>query len=230
MGALADKHGEHLVGPGCGFLCRVNDPDIRYYYPSQADQPWRFCYLCFSGKASMDLAGEIVARHGPVFELPESADPIARILSYAPRGQRVETITPADGGRMVTDLLTTLLSRAERDGAHAPAGQLVLRFQRLVETHIADGLNASQLADELDVSREHLTRTLGSQLGVTPYQYILRRRILLACRLLKDSTLTNQQIAARTGFASAAQFARSFKQAIAMTPSRFRDVGAVPDQ
>ncbi len=77
----------------------------------------------------------------------------------------------------------------------------------------------------LDVSREHLTRVFREQTGVTPYQFILRQRTVLACRLLQEGNFTNKEIAARLGYSSPAHFLRSFRSLVGVTPGEFRSAG-----
>jgi AraC-like DNA-binding protein len=89
-------------------------------------------------------------------------------------------------------------------------------------------VNVSELADRLRVSREHLTRVFKEQTLRTPWQYILRQKMLHACRLLKTTQLTHKEIAFRLGYDTPAHFTRTFKHVLGMTPGRFRAVGTIP--
>jgi AraC family transcriptional activator of pobA len=52
--------------------------------------------------------------------------------------------------------------------------------------------------------------------------------MLLACHLLKKSSLNGKEIAARLGYGQPAHFSRTFKRVTGMNPRRFREVGVIP--
>jgi AraC-like DNA-binding protein len=213
--------------PGSGFLCRVNDPETAYYFPESAQTPWSFVYACFAGPSAVSMVNELVDRFGPVYQLAQSHDSIRMLLGWHGYADAQPTLSPARGARIVLDLLADLAAAKENPRTSSPANELTRRAQQLIERNLQANWNASQLAQSLDVSREHLTRVFKEQTGQTPYRYMLRRRMLLACHLLKETDLTNKQIAARLG-CPAAQFSRSFRSVMHLSPSRFREVGITP--
>jgi AraC-like DNA-binding protein len=227
-GRFADASGEYAVPPGSGFLCEIYDPATAYYYPPHAQAPWDFFFVCFDGPAAIATVREIIQRHGPLFTLPRDGEVIERLLAWRHLAGTPLWITPAEGAAATMELLTALLRSKEAEAQEGMANQLVLRAQSYIRTHVQVPLTASQLAERLGVSREHLTRVFHAQLGQTPYQSILREKLLLACRLLKESDLSVKEICARTGCDSPALFSRRFKQALGMPPGVFRKVGTVP--
>ena len=54
-------------------------------------------------------------------------------------------------------------------------------------------------------------------------QYLLMLRMEHALELLKDPSLTIQQIASRVGYENAFNFSRSFKAQYGVSPSHFRN-------
>ncbi len=59
--------------------------------------------------------------------------------------------------------------------------------------------------------------------GVSPAHYRGQRTIEEACRLLRETGLTNQEIAERLGFADAFHFSHRFKVMTGHSPSGFRE-------
>ena len=80
----------------------------------------------------------------------------------------------------------------------------------------------------VSVSREHLARRFKEETAMTPHEYIVREKMLLACHLLKDTAMSSKEISVRLGYDEPAHFTRTFKRAIQMTPSRFRAEGTLP--
>jgi AraC-like DNA-binding protein len=144
-------------------------------------------------------------------------------------GEVYHYIPASESAAMVKSVLTALVAAAESGEDDLSANQLIMHAQQLMHAHLHDPqLNVSALAGMLDVSREHLTRLFSVQLGQTPYHYLQRKRLLEACRLLKDTSLPIQEISRRIGFSSQALLAQRFKHVFGMTATEFRKVGVVP--
>jgi len=92
----------------------------------------------------------------------------------------------------------------------------------LIEKHPDGQIAIRQLAREIDWSIPHLHEIFLKHLGVTPHQFMLRRRIRTAREKL---TLTNdpiKQIAAECGFLNASSFCSAFKSQVGLIPLDYR--------
>lgn len=78
-------------------------------------------------------------------------------------------------------------------------------------------------AGSLEVSTKHLSRTVKSQTGVSPVEWIDRFIVLEAKVLLKSSSLNIQQISDELNFPSQSFFGKYFKKKTGMTPKEFRN-------
>jgi AraC family transcriptional regulator, regulatory protein of adaptative response / DNA-3-methyladenine glycosylase II len=78
------------------------------------------------------------------------------------------------------------------------------------------------LARGLGVSSRHLRRVFLAELGVTPVAYTQTARLLLAKRLLTDSSLPVTQVAFTSGFGSVRRFNALFQQRYRLAPSSLR--------
>ncbi|MEM6385208.1 MAG: GlxA family transcriptional regulator [Pseudomonadota bacterium] len=82
----------------------------------------------------------------------------------------------------------------------------------LMESHIADPLNATQLATLVDLSTRQLHRQFLAHLGQSPMQIYRVIRLTMAKDLLQRSHLPLSDIAEMTGFASQAAFSTAFSK------------------
>jgi AraC-like DNA-binding protein len=227
-GVFRDASGEHRLPAGSGFLTRVSDPATAYFYPPDAREPWTFVWTVFDGPTADLLLDELVGRYGHVHRLPRESAAIGQLMAFGGLGEANGDVTPAGGAQVVLTLLLEL-ARARQEARRAlPVNVLVRRAQGLVREHLTERLDATRLAGLLGVSREHLSRVFREQTGVSPYQYIVRQRLLEAGRLLRGTNLTGKEIAARLGYATPGHFARSFRATLGVTPGRFRDSGMMP--
>lgn len=133
----------------------------------------------------------------------------------------------ADVEQQVCDLLAALV-RQSREGA-APLSALsaghLLAAKAYIDEHLDDdGLQAAQVAQAVGISERHLRRLFAAQ-DLTLADHLQARRLDLAHRLLRAGAgrgATVAEIAYRCGFASAAHFARCFKQRFGLTPTQLR--------
>lgn len=79
------------------------------------------------------------------------------------------------------------------------------------------------LLDSLKVSRPKLEAAFRDEFGHTPLVQFRRLRIERAKMLLADTTLTNAEIATKSGFSSNIRFIQVFKQLVKTTPAAYRE-------
>ena len=80
----------------------------------------------------------------------------------------------------------------------------------------------AEVAQRLGVSERHLRRIFETHWGVSPLQYLQTRRLLMAKRLLTDTTLPVAQVAHLSGFASVRRFNASFAEHYRLQPRQLR--------
>lgn len=100
--------------------------------------------------------------------------------------------------------------------------RLAHRAASLIEDGISDGLNLSELANQLGVTDRHLRRVLQKEFGVAPIKFAQTNRLLLAKRLLTDTNLAIIDVAMASGFSSVRRFNALMKEHYRMTPSSLR--------
>ena len=216
------------ITPGKGFLCEVYDPETSYFYPAGAVKPWEFIFITFSGTTAVSIVRDIIRRHDAVFELDPECKLIKRLMTWSAYDGTTVKISAPNGASLVFDLLMTLGEAREMHVLHSPSNRIVSEACTVIDGDISNGISVTGLAAKLSISREHLTRLFKTELGQTPHEYIARRKLLLACRLLKDSSLSGKVICERLGGITHQHFVRMFKKELKMTPSQFRKVGMIP--
>lgn len=238
-GVYRDVAGEHQLLPGTGFLCRAANPDIEYYYPADTHEPWRFLWIAYYGEAALSLTDELVARYGPLYRISPDSPLLRQFIEYSSTcvsssselqyeaTMKLE-LDAFSSARLVSDLLLGLGESALMERGISSNALLVKRAQRIIRAEISQGINVTELARGLDVSREHLTRVFHEEAGLSPYQYILRQRIVRACRLLKETKHPQKEIARMLGYNAVENFSRAFTRVMKLNPGDYRKFGAPP--
>ncbi|WP_371832852.1 GlxA family transcriptional regulator [Mesorhizobium koreense] len=111
-----------------------------------------------------------------------------------------------------------LVSLGRLDGYDPRLAQAI----RLMETYIDHPLTISAIARRTGVTARSLETIFRRSIGETPGAYYLRLRLGAARRLVLDTRIPMADIAARTGFSSAAAFSRAFSRAFDKAPVRMR--------
>jgi AraC family transcriptional regulator of adaptative response / DNA-3-methyladenine glycosylase II len=114
----------------------------------------------------------------------------------------------------------------------APGHALIDAVSRLastaahrIEAGALNGSSVATLAAELGVSARHLRRALERELGVSPIDLAQTHRLLLAKRLLADTTLPVTRVAYVSGFQSLRRFNTVFRERYRLPPSALRRRG-----
>ncbi|MEH2272951.1 MAG: AraC family transcriptional regulator [Nostoc sp.] len=89
-----------------------------------------------------------------------------------------------------------------------------------IHEHLHQDLKLTDLSAIAQLSPYHFLRLFKQQMGITPHQYILQRRIEKAKHLLKHSNLSIAEIAIRTGFCDQSHLTRCFKHIVGITPKQ----------
>jgi AraC-like DNA-binding protein len=219
----------YRLKPGTAFLALHYDPKHTYYYPPEETEPWHFLWISFFGKTLEQMVRDIVKRYGYLYQLPRDRGIIRRLEAYRNYTDTVQVLTPLAGAKLVMDTLTDLGKEPEKEEIATSQSSLVGRAQYMIIENLYRNINITELAEQLNVSREHFARLFKQQAGVSPSDYILKQKMKLACHLLKYSQLTIKEIADRTGYENPSSFIRAFKKIIHMSPGALRNTGWIPD-
>lgn len=96
------------------------------------------------------------------------------------------------------------------------------RATDFIADHCLRIIRLEELADLVGLSPAYFSQAFKESLGLSPHQYQMKMRLEKVKDQLRNPRLPLTMIAAETGFADAAHFARSFRRAVGMTPSQWR--------
>ncbi len=91
-----------------------------------------------------------------------------------------------------------------------------------IEQHLGEMLDTDRLCDELGIGRTKLYEIFKTELGTGVSQYILRRRMHRAKKLLRTTELPIREIADMVGFADYNYFGRVFKKTYGRSAKSYR--------
>lgn len=96
------------------------------------------------------------------------------------------------------------------------------RVLEFIEAYLETDIQLEDLAKIAGISTFHFCRLFKQTMHITPHQYVIRRRIERAKKLLKQSNLRIVDIALACGFANQSHFSRHFRRIVGISPKTFQ--------
>jgi AraC-like DNA-binding protein len=204
----------------------INIPGHGHDYAASDSDPWTLWWVHFVGEAGaryFDLMrcrpAEPAFRLGMNDRLVDLFKELLRELARPDLHHQVMAVA------CLHQILATVV--ALRAGEDNLSGGATLDMDRL-RTHIdghLEGVSLAGLAEYSGLSVPHFIRLFKKQAGYTPFQYVTRRRIALACELLMNHHELNiGEISERVGYDDRHYFSRVFKKTLGVTARDYRAV------
>lgn len=95
------------------------------------------------------------------------------------------------------------------------------KIDQYIEENIGDNIAVDDLADLLGCSKFYFLREFKKLIGVTPYQYLMNKRLDQARVALSSGSVNIALTAHELGFNDQSHFTRAFKNHFGMTPGQF---------
>lgn len=95
------------------------------------------------------------------------------------------------------------------------------KIDQYIEENIGDNIAVDDLADLLGCSKFYFLREFKKLIGVTPYQYLLNKRLKQARVALSSGSVNIALTAIELGFNDQPHFTRAFKNHFDMTPEQY---------
>ena len=128
------------------------------------------------------------------------------------------------GLSFATTLLSKRLPTTRTAGYRGGLSPAKLRsVKAFVNENLANSLSLTDIANLVQMGPCHFARAFKESTGLSPHQYVLRRRIDRAVEMLKDERSTLAGIAYDLGFSSQGHFTTVFKKLTGTQPTNFRE-------
>ena len=174
----------------------------------------------------------------PVLHLSSFSDDAHQLRSL--RSGAVDYIVKPLSNKVLVERLTNVMRHrgetAAGNGTAASDAPVLLtdvndkkfldQFQTVLTQHVGDeNFSTEQFAEQMGLGRTQFYKKVKALTGETPVVHLQRERMNYACRLLRDTNLTVEDVMLRAGYHNATHFYNSFKKHTGMSPKEWRHSG-----
>ena len=100
--------------------------------------------------------------------------------------------------------------------------RVIRRLREHIDNNINQRISVEALAKLANLSVCYFVRAFKQSVGVTPHDYLIRRRVERTMELLSGTNMPLSEIALAAGFADQSHCARRFRQHVGMSPRDYR--------
>lgn len=169
----------------------------------------------------LEPVAKMFSRHGEVLTFKKTVSATAGRIMY--------TMLLESDARRAASLLEILVRlTAERNPAVAGvsrfkvvADERVERLNRFIDATELSAISLEKAADELGMKHPAFCIFFKKAYGVTFVEYINRKKVEMACRLLNKGGHTTKEVMRRVGFNGMPYFIRMFTRQTGFTPTRW---------
>ncbi|MHB1485541.1 MAG: AraC family transcriptional regulator [Saccharofermentanales bacterium] len=219
-GYLKYRNKNYEINENQGFVIDCNEPHV--YYSDKTDH-WHFIWVHFKGGYSNHETQFILNNNGPVFKMKINSgvkNNIFKIIDLINiKGIFCDIQTSGLLNEIMTDLMLNGLPDITKNRM---AGELVTKAVHLMEADYKQKMSIDDIASKLFINKFDLIRKFKKYLGITPYDYMLKYRIMQAKILLNTTSDSIGDIANNVGFDDSSHFIKMFKKVEGCTPLKFR--------
>ncbi|MDR2025747.1 MAG: response regulator [Hungatella sp.] len=118
----------------------------------------------------------------------------------------------------ITKMYLTTLLNAEA----VKNTEIIYGVKRYIKANLVLPLSVAQIAEQLHISSNYLTKLFKKETGIGCNEYITRKRIEKACNLLKTTSLPTGIIGEKVGYTDVNYFSAAFKRQMGVSPRKYR--------
>lgn len=206
---------DEIFYPGAGDSYFLHAGKSQHYFSSR-ENPWKKHFVNISGKLVDHLAEGYGISNVAYYEGLDLGNEIKRIIEIAKKEETHHT------SELISILNEIFLKMHDHIKDTDDFSGLGAQMKDFLNTQITTKFHIELLCKHISKSESQTIRLFKKIFGITPYTYVLEKKIGFAKKLLVDTSLSVKQIANKLCFADEYYFSNIFKEKVGMTPSQYR--------
>ncbi len=196
-------------------------PNTRYYYFSDSDTPWTKLWINCKGPVVSGLISAYNLGKKILFPKQEKLKSSFEQIYALMKNKNItnqEIIQETE--IIVHKILQTLGTQATANQKKKKKELYIVK--EYIDSHIEKLITIQEIAQLIYRSPDYLTKHFKAEFGQTPYQYLLEKKMEVACFSLTSTNLPVSNIAESLGYYDTQYFSGLFKKKIGLPPLEYR--------
>ncbi|MBQ8868388.1 MAG: AraC family transcriptional regulator [Oscillospiraceae bacterium] len=195
-------------------------PNEEIHYVVDKNSLWTISWVGLYGNMVYDLFESVgITPENPV----KSVKNIGHALSSIFEGIYQLSFSMEHHDKLsVISLLYQFFSVLISDNGAKTSIDYVEEAARLIDYNYDKNITVENIAERLFINKSYLSRLFKSKKGITPKEYLIKKRLDRAADLLINSTVSVNTIAISVGLSDPLYFSRIFKKHTGLSPSQYR--------
>jgi AraC-like DNA-binding protein len=206
--------------PRAGDSYFLQEGKDQHYYSSPTD-PWKKHFINVSGRLLSSLAEGYGLSDVSYFEGLDLSAELSRVIELTKRSDDCSAELVVLLNEIFLKMHGHLKNASERFGIES-------EMKDFLNTQITQRFDLSLLCKHIAKSESRTIHLFKNAYGVTPYAYVLGKKLELAKKLLDNTNLTVKQISEKLCFSDEYYFSSLFKNKIGVSPSVYRKKALSP--
>lgn len=97
-----------------------------------------------------------------------------------------------------------------------------VKIKNYIDSHYSENITLDILSDMSYMNKFHLVHTFTKQIGISPINYVINKRIEESKNLLATTNYSIRDIASIVGFSNSSYFSQAFKKVTGKSPKEYR--------
>ena len=187
----------------------------QHYYSDPKD-PWKKYFINLSGRLFESLVEGYGLYDTAHFEGLDLSAELKSIIELIKRDSEDHTdALVVIVNRIFLKMRESIAQKRERKGAAED-------IKDYIDARVGERIGMSELSSLIKRSESQTIRIFKNAYGITPYAYLIEKKISLAKKLLTGTNLTVKEISEKLAFSDEYYFSNLFKQKVGTSPSSFR--------
>ncbi len=201
--------------PKAGDSYLLHPKKAQHYY-SDSENPWKKSFVAISGELIEKLIEAYQLNNLYHFKGLDIKNDISEIIN----------LTKARKGDNTTEIMGIINRIFFKMKIHAQTENLTPDLAEKIKDYLdinaISDFKMKNLCEYLSKSESHIIRVFKKTYGVTPYTYVLNKKISHAKDLLINTNLSVKQISINLSFTDEFYFSNLFKSKVGISPANYR--------
>ncbi len=210
-----DICGKHYnIQKGTGFFF---PPETLVSYRADNNNPWEYLWFAFTGSHAEEcLYNSGISKQSPIFEfdIENNSQIIKHIIKSLQNAENQYTMLGS-----VISLFSNILGEISFE---TPQEKYIRKATEYMNINLSSGATVLNAALYAGIDKSYLHKLFKEHLAKSPAEYLVMLRMKEASRLIKNSTLSLENIAHSVGYSDGFIFSKAFKKYYGVSPSLYR--------